>query len=105
MSTPGIVHNPDLRWISTETRLRRVFHNGTKNGLPQSSRLKSAAGRRMVLAATCRATPLPKTGRRGGRLSPPVFLVRKAARKRCCFELVLRLTPKEQLDRSQFKRT
>jgi hypothetical protein len=30
--------------------------------------------------------------------------VRKAARKRCCFELVRRRMPKEQVDRSQFKR-
>ena len=35
----------------------------------------------------------------------PVFLVRKVARKRCYFELVLRQMPKEQMDRLQFKRT
>jgi len=58
----------------------------------------------MVLAATCWAARLGKPGGEEAGC-PPVFFVRKAARKRCCFELVLRRMPKEQLDRSQYKRT
>jgi hypothetical protein len=44
-----------------------------------------------------------KLGGEKAGLSPPCSLLRKAARKRCCFELVRRLGLKEPADRSQVK--
>src|SRR5260370_34882464 len=53
-----------------------------RKSISASSRLKSAMGGRMVLAATCQAAPPSETGRRGGRLSPRV--PHAEARGACC---------------------
>src|SRR5712691_913788 len=53
-----------------------------RKSISASSRLKSAVGGRMVLAATCQAAPPSETGRRGSRLSPRV--PHAEARGACC---------------------
>ena len=105
MPTRGIVHNgrvsrignepPHFRHVSTsvQKRISAKFTVEKRNRTPYGTRSYLLGG-----AAW-------ETRARESRLFPPCSLCGRPRGKRCCFELVLRQMPKEQLDRSQFKRT